>query len=144
MTTHLDRLGRDGWSLALASVLALSACKPRDAANVPDRSGAASELQAVLDEAVAAGVPGISAAVATRAGVVWTGVAGMADLQAGTPVRPDMLFGVGSITKTFAAVVILQLVEEGRHVEYLACRQWLPPGPAACGPGGGGAAVAVA
>ncbi len=25
-----------------------------------------------------------------------------------------MLFGVGSITKTFAAVVILQLVEEGR------------------------------
>lgn len=46
--------------------------------------------------------------------MVWTGVAGMADVQAGTPVRPDMLFGVGSITKTFAAVVILQLVEEGR------------------------------
>ena len=29
-------------------------------------------------------------------------------------MRPDMLFGVGSITKTFVAVVILQLAEEGR------------------------------
>ena len=93
MTTLLDRLVRYGWSLALASVLAVSACKPQDGAKAPDRSGAASELQAVLDEVVAAGVPGISAAVATRAGVVWTGVAGMADIQAGTPVRPDMLFG---------------------------------------------------
>jgi D-alanyl-D-alanine carboxypeptidase len=76
--------------------------------------GAAPQLQAHLDEAVSAGIPGISAAVATRDGVVWVGVAGKADLQTGAPVRRDMLFGVGSITKTFVAVVILQLAEEGR------------------------------
>jgi D-alanyl-D-alanine carboxypeptidase len=63
---------------------------------------------------VAAGIPGIAAAVATRDSVVWSGVAGMADLEAGTPVRPNMLFGIGSITKTFVAVVILQLAQEGR------------------------------
>lgn len=75
---------------------------------------AATELAELLDEAVSKGVPGISAAVATRDGVVWRGVAGKADLQSGEPVRPEQLFGVGSITKTFVAVVILQLVEEGR------------------------------
>jgi len=59
------------------------------------------------------GIPGLAGAVATSEGVVWSGIAGLADLQTGTPVRPDMLFGIGSITKTFVAVVILQLAEEG-------------------------------
>ncbi len=99
--------------LALAGILALSACKSPDATPVADHAAAA-ELQALLDQAVTAGLPGISAAVANSTGVVWTGVAGQADLEAGTPVRADMLFGVGSITKTFAAVVVLQLAEEGR------------------------------
>lgn len=52
--------------------------------------------------------------MANRSGVIWTGTAGMADLQAGTPVRPDHLFGIGSITKSFSTVVILQLADEGR------------------------------
>lgn len=79
-----------------------------------DHRRSQSELQILLEEATAKGIPGISAAVATREGVVWTGVAGKADLQTGAPVRPDMLFGIGSITKTFVMVVILQLAEEGR------------------------------
>lgn len=78
-----------------------------------DRRRSQSELQAFLDEATAKGIPGIAAAVATREGVVWTGVDGKADLQTGAPVRPNMLFGIGSITKTFVMVVILQLAKEG-------------------------------
>lgn len=42
--------------------------------------------------------------------MVWTGVAGKADLQTGAPERPDMLFGIGSITKTFVMVVVLQML----------------------------------
>jgi D-alanyl-D-alanine carboxypeptidase len=72
------------------------------------------ELQSLLHKAVAAGVPGISTAVANSKGVVWTGVAGKANLATGAPVQPDTLFGIGSITKTFVAVVILQLAEEGK------------------------------
>lgn len=74
---------------------------------------AAFELQTLLDKMVAAGAPGVSAAMATRRGVVWTGVAGMANLLTGERMRYDSLLGIGSITKTFIAVVILQLVEEG-------------------------------
>ena len=102
------------WLPALVGLLVFSACTDRTTPNDADQHGAASELQSLLDEGVAKGIPGISAAIATSDGVVWTGVAGLADLQTGVPVRPDMLFGIGSITKTFVAVVILQLAEEGR------------------------------
>lgn len=102
------------WLPPLASLLLAYAFTSQNLKTNSGHHGAASELRALLDEAVAEGIPGISAAIATRDGVVWRGVAGKADLQTGAPVLPDMLFGIGSITKTFIAVVILQLVEEGQ------------------------------
>jgi D-alanyl-D-alanine carboxypeptidase len=98
---------------ALLGLLLLSSCISRSTSeDVRVEAGAA--LQSLLEAGVAMGIPGIAGAVATSEGVVWSGEAGMADLQTGTPVRPDMLFGIGSITKTFVAVVTLQLAEEGR------------------------------
>lgn len=68
--------------------------------------------EAFLEQAVSAGVPGITAAVATRDGVAWTAASGAANLVTGERMRPDMLLGIGSITKTFVAVIILQLIAE--------------------------------
>ena len=107
-------MSRLKWFITIASVLIVSACGLQNSDIVSQHRSAASDIQALLDHAVTAGVPGISAAVATRQGIVWTGVAGSSDLQTGTPVRPDMLFGIGSITKTFVAAVILQLADQGR------------------------------
>lgn len=39
---------------------------------------------------------------------------GMADLELGVAVEPDMVFRLGSITKQFTAVCILMLVEQGK------------------------------
>src|SRR6185503_11758148 len=39
---------------------------------------------------------------------------GMADLELGVPVKPEMVFRIGSMTKQFTAVAILQLVKEGK------------------------------
>jgi CubicO group peptidase (beta-lactamase class C family) len=39
---------------------------------------------------------------------------GMADLELGVPLQPDMVFRLGSITKQFTAVAILMLAEEGK------------------------------
>lgn len=39
---------------------------------------------------------------------------GMAEIELGVPVAPDMVFRVGSVTKEFTAACILRLVEEGR------------------------------
>ncbi|MFC4328500.1 serine hydrolase domain-containing protein [Streptomyces andamanensis] len=44
----------------------------------------------------------------------WSGASGVADVATGRPVRPDMRHRVGSISKSFAAVAVLQQVEAGR------------------------------
>ncbi|WMD03002.1 serine hydrolase [Streptomyces sp. FXY-T5] len=44
----------------------------------------------------------------------WTGASGKADVATGRPVTPDMRQRVGSISKTFTAVGIMQQVERGR------------------------------
>jgi D-alanyl-D-alanine carboxypeptidase len=76
----------------------------------PDDPGS---LQAALDAVHDAGMPGLYAEVRDRP-EVWQGASGVADLRTGRPVRPDMRHRVGSITKTFLAVAIMQQVERGR------------------------------
>lgn len=75
----------------------------------------AAELQAILDQSVADGkIPGAMLAVSTSGGQTWYGSSGIADRTTGTPIEPDEPYRIASITKTFTAVTVLQLVEEGR------------------------------
>ena len=59
------------------------------------------------------GIPGISVAIGVGEELAWTGTAGYSDLLRKVPVKTDDRFGIGSITKTFVARVILQLAQEG-------------------------------
>lgn len=68
---------------------------------------------AILQNAVKAGVPGVSAAIASSTGILWKSQAGETDIQKHYDLTEYNIFGVGSITKVFVAVVTLQLVEEG-------------------------------
>lgn len=43
----------------------------------------------------------------------WTMAAGIGDLETAAPIQPDDHVRIASITKTFVATVVLQLVEEG-------------------------------
>ena len=78
------------------------------------KSGDERVLEQALVVGVAAGIPGISAAIGTGDSVAWAGTAGFNDILRRIPVHVDDRFGVGSITKTFVATIILQLVEEGK------------------------------
>ena len=71
-------------------------------------------LEQALVVGIAMGIPGISAAIGTGDSVVWAGTAGFNDVLRRIPVHVDDRFGVGSITKTFVATVILKLVGEGK------------------------------
>ncbi|WP_157878311.1 serine hydrolase domain-containing protein, partial [Streptomyces torulosus] len=44
----------------------------------------------------------------------WKGASGLADVDTGRKVTPNMRHRIGSISKTFTAVAILQQVEKGR------------------------------
>lgn len=58
--------------------------------------------------------PGIAVALTTRDDLIGVATTGCADAAAGTAVRPSHLFEIGSIGKSFTAVALLQLREEGR------------------------------
>lgn len=61
-------------------------------------------LEAILET----GIPGVAVASTD-----FEGAAGVADARSGTPLTLDHRFLIGSVTKTFVAAVVLQLVGEG-------------------------------
>ncbi|WP_231390370.1 serine hydrolase [Nocardia sp. CNY236] len=66
-----------------------------------------------MDKLVDAGAAGVQ--VRVRDGQeVWTGSAGVAEVGRADPVPVNGRFRAGSVTKTFVATVVLQLVDEGR------------------------------
>jgi CubicO group peptidase (beta-lactamase class C family) len=73
-----------------------------------DRIGAALEHHLPVSHAAGAAV-----AVTDRHETLGVVVRGFADVGTGTPVRPETRFMIGSISKSFAAIVVLQEVEAG-------------------------------
>lgn len=72
-------------------------------------------LQALAERVVADPNPNPGAFLLARHGSGDRfGAAGVADRSAGTPMAPDLRFRSGSVTKTFTATVVLQLVAERR------------------------------
>ncbi len=57
---------------------------------------------------------GVALAVTDHEEILGVVVRGVADAAAGTPVRPETRFQIGSISKSFAAIVTMQEVEAGR------------------------------
>ncbi|MFI8889038.1 serine hydrolase domain-containing protein [Streptomyces paradoxus] len=81
---------------------------PRDAVSL-DRPALRDSLDAVHE----AGMYGVFSSV-RDGGERWTGASGVADVATGRPVTPGMRQRVGSISKTFTAVGVMQQVERGR------------------------------
>lgn len=74
----------------------------------------AQRLQNILDQNVNhLIVPGLQAFVRTPDGRTWSGTSGTTDLRRKHFLGREDILRVGSTTKTFTAVLILQLVEEG-------------------------------
>ncbi len=59
------------------------------------------------------GSPGLSLALTNREQIIHAATYGFADVEAWLPVCPEHLFEIGSIGKSFTAILLLQLVEDG-------------------------------
>ncbi len=71
------------------------------------------------------GAPGMTLAIANRDGLIRASTYGYADTKAGLRVAPETMFQIGSVSKSFVALALLQLRDEGKLdfnkplVEYL-------------------------
>jgi D-alanyl-D-alanine carboxypeptidase len=83
------------------------------------------ELRRLLDPVVAAGAPGAAARVRDEHAVTQA-ARGVADLRSGRRMRPGLNYRAGSVTKSFVATVVLQLVAEGRLSLSDTVERWLP------------------
>lgn len=89
-------------------------------ASIPAALGEVTKPQeAALEQAAAAGIaaariPGLSVAVASGAGPIWTRAWGFSDLENHVVASPRTVFRLASISKTFTATAAMVLVERGQ------------------------------
>lgn len=84
------------------------------------------EIQAALNAEVEENdIPGAVLLIDTPR-ARFAGASGFADLETQTPLQPDDAFQIGSVTKMFTGVLILQLAEEGLLGLNDPLNVWLP------------------
>lgn len=96
----------------LAACLGCASAPPRPDDPTPTTLEAfKAAAQRVLDEAR---LPGAGIALVRADGIEWAGGLGWADRDARRPVDADTHFRAGSISKTFVALALVQLYEDGK------------------------------
>lgn len=119
-----------------AAVVVVTACSPaaappaataRTACGAGFSSGVMRELRHVV--ALARQnyqIPGIAVAVTVPGEGCWVSASGVANTASGAPLQLSDEFPIASITKTFTATVILQLVQQGKLSLSAPLSRWLP------------------
>jgi len=118
MRRRFSTSGRKLVFLPLAAMIAILA-PAAWGGQASDRLGRAAET--VVD----AGVPGVAVYVRDK-GKTTVVSRGYDDLAAKRPMSTEDRFRVGSVTKSFVAAVVLQLVDEGKLSLDDSVEQWLP------------------
>lgn len=72
------------------------------------------------------GIPGVSVTIIFRDGSAWTGTSGRADVAGKVDVAPGTAFALASISKTYTAALVLDLVGDGKIVLDRPARTYLP------------------
>jgi CubicO group peptidase (beta-lactamase class C family) len=72
------------------------------------------------------GTPGLQLAITGREGLMHEAAFGFASLESGGAMRPDHLLETGSIGKSFTALALLQLADEGRVDLHAPVTDYLP------------------
>lgn len=106
----MHRQGRGWWLALLATVGGADAATP--AARTVPADAVADRMLAALQRA--SGVPGLGAAVVHDERVVWTGSAGLRDVERGVPVDDRTVFRLASVSKLVTVTAAATLAETGR------------------------------
>lgn len=98
--------------------------KPETVGLSPERlERIASTVQRGIDDKRIAGAVTL---VSRRGHVAWFKAQGMADREAGKPMRPDTMFRICSMTKPITSTAVMMLYEEGRFLLEDPVSKYLP------------------
>lgn len=109
ITRRETLLGLAGAGLALAGAHTVSAAP----------TGKAAAARAAADDHFASRmaserIPGLAVAVLRGPDLLWSRGYGWADLSRRLPMTPDTIQNIGSVSKTFTATAVMQLLDAGR------------------------------
>src|SRR5262245_11206553 len=105
------RRGVRGVVKLLAFLVCATLSAPSAPAATPDQIA---QIDRMFAEAYPASGPGAAVIVVQDGKPVLRKGYGMAKIELGCPIAPDMVFRIGSTTKEFTAACVLKLAEEGR------------------------------
>ncbi len=117
---------RAAWMLAAAMPLvSIAGCSERPV--VSAASPAVATLRATLEAGVAQGrIPGAHVIIARDGARLADVTVGYADIAAQTPLRPDAIFRLYSMSKPITSVAIMMLVEQGKLALDDPAEKYLP------------------
>ncbi|HEX5966261.1 MAG TPA: serine hydrolase domain-containing protein [Pyrinomonadaceae bacterium] len=100
-------------------------------ASAKAQSAAVQPVFSRLDEYIArhmreTGAPGMTLALANRDGLIRASTYGFADTKAGLKVENETMFEIGSVSKSFVGLALVQLQEEGKLDFHKPVAQYLP------------------
>ncbi len=128
--SFLSTSARAAVALTAGSFTIVEAAQSQTASSVTARTPSDQALDQFVESYMKAmNSPGLTLGTANRAGTVRVVTYGFSNAGLKQPVSTDMLFHIGSITKSFVALVCLQLHEEGKldlHKPVLDYLPWLP------------------
>ncbi|HWM95162.1 MAG TPA: serine hydrolase [Thermoanaerobaculia bacterium] len=111
MTSRFSRVRALAGSALLLLMTFLAAPAAQAAVSDDEIARYADQL---FSQAFPAGEPGAAVLVAKDGKVLLRKGYGMANLELGVPIQPDMVFKIASVTKQFTATAILMLQERGK------------------------------
>jgi D-alanyl-D-alanine carboxypeptidase len=105
-----------------STAIAKEAAETSDAATVR-------AIESLVEGKLKAEEPGAAILVARNGKVIFRRAYGMANVETKTPLKPDDVFRIGSVTKQFTAVAILMLADEGKLSVSDEITKYLPDFP---------------
>ncbi|MEZ4869518.1 MAG: serine hydrolase [Caldilineaceae bacterium] len=103
-----------GILLLLISLMVLTPKVTQAQATAPTDADLADQIDQMLAAVFPADGPGAAVLVLRDGEVILRKGYGLANVELGVPIAPEMVFRLGSVAKQFTAMAILMLVEEGK------------------------------
>lgn len=115
MSSQWTRRGVLGGVLPVVGVAAVASVPLRAAAPRLDPDVADEAIDAAIADIMqASAYPGLAVAIEKGGQVILAKGYGIADLERKTPVTPETRFPIGSVTKSFTGLAVMQLMEAGQ------------------------------